>query len=666
MGSKNTELSRPPSNTSPIFRHDMDYGAAPKATHVRKKFVLCFDGTGNKFSGTDSDSNILKIYRMLDRNGDDQFHYYQPGIGTYVTKANGSMSRTSRLDKFKSWYAKAKDSAVGTSFDLHVMAGYRFLMRYYTPGDDIFFFGFSRGAYTARFLAEMLDHVGLLSAGNEEMCQFAWKTFQKWQCRLPEEIDRKTAPGKKTEKTRLLEFMCAFRETFSRPVRPIRFLGLFDTVNSVPAFENAWMQRSKFPYTARSSARVIRHAVSIDERRAKFRQDLISQEKPDKSLIYKRHHKRKHAKQLLQGASHIEANEKIEEERGRRDTLAPPERFRDPHETAGIRSRSADYSQYDGSIRSPAESMMSFGAHETWASDDVEGEQDIQEVWFPGCHADIGGGWPLDAGHDAALSHVPLVWMVCEAQKAGLDFDEEKLEALHCWYDDDEYLGTQPQTDVPIIEVDPGSPPPTSDVNDDTGSNGIMVGAGAKDFIDEENFASHHSPHAPPADTEFHKHFHFAATKGRIHDVLQFKNGASGASVISWNIMEYMPFRRMDLREDGTWKAIIWPLPKGETRDIPANAVIHSSVIKRMLADPQYRPGNLIVGGGGRGVRHAPKDLGVGRWKVKCEDGHPVGECLVRKEPPVRAKTEDSATMPTGALGMQGNYFAGRRASRVL
>jgi hypothetical protein len=46
--------------------------------------------------------------------------------------------------------------------------------------------------------------------------------------------------------------------------------------------------------------------------------------------------------------------------------------------------------------------------------------------------------------------------------------------------------------------------------------------------------------------------------------------------------------------------------------------------------------------------------MGIGRWKVKCEDGHPVGECLVRKEPPVRAKTEDSETMPTGALGMQG------------
>lgn len=83
--------------------------------HVRKRFVLCFDGTGNKFSGTDADSNILKIYRMLDRNGDDQFHYYQPGIGTYVTKANGSLTRTSRIERCKSWYAKAKDSAIGRS-----------------------------------------------------------------------------------------------------------------------------------------------------------------------------------------------------------------------------------------------------------------------------------------------------------------------------------------------------------------------------------------------------------------------------------------------------------------------------------------------------------------------------------------------------------------------
>lgn len=153
------------------------------------------------------------------------------------------------------------------------------------------------------------------------------RTFQKWQCRLPEDKDPDHKAGEKSEKKRLLEFMCAFRETFSRPVKPIRFLGLFDTVNSVPAFENAWMQRNKFPYTARSSARVIRHAVSIDERRAKFRQDLISQEKPDKSFHYKRHHRHKQRRSMMHGSQADGINEKSgDEERGRSDTLAPPER----------------------------------------------------------------------------------------------------------------------------------------------------------------------------------------------------------------------------------------------------------------------------------------------------------------------------------------------------
>ena len=149
--------------------------------------------------GTEADSNILKIYRMLDRNNGDS-HYYQvsrtPNFldlahihaarnryllptrkdvstcfdvlqGTYVNTR--SISHTSTASRLNSWYQKAKDSAVGTSFDEHVMGAYRFLMDKYSVDADLFFFGFSRGAYVARFLAEMLDHVGLLSAGNEEL-----------------------------------------------------------------------------------------------------------------------------------------------------------------------------------------------------------------------------------------------------------------------------------------------------------------------------------------------------------------------------------------------------------------------------------------------------------------------------------------------------------------
>jgi uncharacterized protein (DUF2235 family) len=52
-----------------------------------------------------------------------------------------------------------------TTFDHHVIAGYKFLMRYYKPGDKIYIFGFSRGAFTARFLARLVTELGLLSKG---------------------------------------------------------------------------------------------------------------------------------------------------------------------------------------------------------------------------------------------------------------------------------------------------------------------------------------------------------------------------------------------------------------------------------------------------------------------------------------------------------------------
>jgi len=59
---------------------------------------------------------------------------WKPGIGTYVETRSVSL-HTSVFTRFSSWYQKAKDSAVGTSFDEHVMGGYKFLMRYYSTGD---------------------------------------------------------------------------------------------------------------------------------------------------------------------------------------------------------------------------------------------------------------------------------------------------------------------------------------------------------------------------------------------------------------------------------------------------------------------------------------------------------------------------------------------------
>jgi hypothetical protein len=163
------------------------------------------------------------------------------------------------------------------------------------------------------------------------------------------------------------------------------------------------MKRSKFPYTARSTAKVIRHAVAIDERRAKFRQDLISELKPTREA----HYRRRHHLHLWDEAE-IEKNAEIDElNRGRTSTefnthpLGPAQlrlqvpRFRDSSEVSGVRSLSPNMGgkENDGDSFVTSASQDSLAAirrdNGIWATDeDSDGEeQDIKEVWFPGCHA---------------------------------------------------------------------------------------------------------------------------------------------------------------------------------------------------------------------------------------------------------------------------------------
>ncbi|KAK4236392.1 hypothetical protein C8A03DRAFT_16973 [Achaetomium macrosporum] len=589
-----------------------------------RKIVLCFDGTGNKFHGDDSDSNILKIFRMLDRTASDQYHYYQPGIGTYVVSNN--LSHTGTVARIKSWYMKAKDSAVGSSFDQHVVGGYRFLMRFYNPGDEIYIFGFSRGAYIARFLAEMLDYVGLLSHGNEEMVVFAWKAFSNWQSRQ----GSKTPEGIKKKK-KMYEFMKGFRETFSRPVRRIRFLGLFDTVNSVPRFETAWMERSKFPYTARTSAKVIRHAVSIDERRAKFRQDLIYQSDPcQKAKEHGPAHNKLH-----------KVSEKLHsgKNRGRQGRLDVPDRpapYRARSHSA--RSRRTGMADQD-SLHHDAKSEFSVAPHphdeehdiNSIAESEDETDQDIDEVWFAGGHADIRGGWEM-LPESKSASHVPLVWMVHEAMKAGLHFDPDKLREMGCVevLDDEACMASGNQEpDNPSPPSGAEQPPvPNIMVRSPSASTPkLFQQSGPGDPSNASSAAQDAAPSSPPTFKEMMHKAHVAL----IHDSLEYGGGLSWSSVLAWKMMEYLPFRRMDLQEDGSWKPIRWPLPCGEVRDIPENARVHGSVIRRLQLDEKYRPGNLIIGGGGRGVKKAPEKYGIGEWLCVERQGCPIGEIWMRK-----------------------------------
>lgn len=206
---------------------------------MARNIVLCFDGTNNQYAATNT--NVVKLYAMLDRTADDQLAYYQPGIGTFAPP--GVWGKTKR------WLITRLDLAVAWLLEDHVTDGYRFLMRYYQPGDKIFIFGFSRGAYTARAVAAMVYKVGLLTPGNEELLPFAWNIFKR-------EKDKKLSDG--------------FRHTFSRNV-PIHFLGLWDTVSSV-----GWMWNPQMlQYTANNpGVEIVRHAIALDERRAYFPTNL--------------------------------------------------------------------------------------------------------------------------------------------------------------------------------------------------------------------------------------------------------------------------------------------------------------------------------------------------------------------------------------------------------
>lgn len=513
-------------------------------------------------------------------------------------------------------------------------------MKFYNAGDEIYMFGFSRGAYIARFLAEMLDYIGLLSHGNEEMVKFAWRAFAQWQGRqyCPTSGGEKEKKAEK-EAQQLDNFMKAFRETFSRPVGRIRFLGLFDTVNSVPRFEAAWMQRSEFPYTARSSAKVIRHAVSIDERRAKFRQDLMYQRRPTARVQLQQQHHNQQCKQRhlvdeapAQPRRSKEANRPATSVRERSPSvkgkerrpsqlLLPDDDAKSQHSTSSRPGyapyRSRPQSRQGGGAGDGADAVSvasASGAYQSRSDAGMESdqeEQDIDEVWFAGGHGDVGGGW--EALDDRkSTSHIPLAWMVREAMKAGLPFDMQRVAEMGCLRESIYRLEKRDRADIQSVSENPH----------------IRIGDGNMD----EQEGSSDSQESSDGDTEsdFHKLMHHACTS-RIHDSLMYGGGLRFITVMAWNLMEYLPFRRMDLQEDGSWAPIRWPLPRGEVRDIPDNVRVHGSVIRRMKEDESYRPGNLIVGGGGRGIRRAPPEYGIGEWVCVAEPGDPIGEIWMKK-----------------------------------
>lgn len=202
---------------------------------MSRNLVVCIDGTNNYPNG--GYTNIQRLLRVLVRDPQQQA-YYQPGVGTI--EPNSLATRWGRRA------AMAVDSMSGILLQRHVCSAYRYLMAQYQPGDTLYLFGFSRGAYAVRVLAGMLSKIGLLHPGFDEMVRFAWETY----------VD----PANK-------DAAAAFRQHYCRDVPSVHFLGLFDTVSAIGL---PWVPKT-FPRTFNNGdVEIVRHAQALDEHRVMF------------------------------------------------------------------------------------------------------------------------------------------------------------------------------------------------------------------------------------------------------------------------------------------------------------------------------------------------------------------------------------------------------------
>ena len=232
----------------------------------KKNIVLCCDGTANEFS--EDRTNVVKLFYTLVDDPTAQVAYYHPGLGTM--EPAGALSPIARK------ITRLLGLAVGYGLENDVRDAYVFLMNCYEPGDDVYLFGFSRGAYTVRAVASLLHMYGLIPKGNDPLVPYAIRmltAINKLDKRSDQHAEKPKLdqPSADPAVTAIFDLAAAFKATFSRRECKPRFVGVWDTVSSVGWIENPL----RLPYSADNPDIAIgRHAVALDERRAFFRTNL--------------------------------------------------------------------------------------------------------------------------------------------------------------------------------------------------------------------------------------------------------------------------------------------------------------------------------------------------------------------------------------------------------
>jgi uncharacterized protein (DUF2235 family) len=226
---------------------------------MAKRLIVCADGTWNSPERADlgfiQPSNVAKLVRVLPRIGDgvEQKVFYGKGVGTGL-------------------YDRLRGGVFGWGLSDHIKDCYRFIVDNFEPGDDIYLFGFSRGAYTARSTAGLIRNSGILIPEYRDRIDEAYDLYRR----------RDLASQPRGSEAEL------FRRTCSNETR-IKFIGVWDTVGALgiptgiawlpPALVSRLNKRWEFhDVKLSSSVDNAFHAVAIDEHRPPFTPTLWQQQ----------------------------------------------------------------------------------------------------------------------------------------------------------------------------------------------------------------------------------------------------------------------------------------------------------------------------------------------------------------------------------------------------
>lgn len=217
---------------------------------MSKNIVLCSDGTGQA-GGQGFVSNVWHVFKAVDRHkaGDEQVAFHVDGVGTEKNK-----------------YMRAIGGAFGWGLSEDIRLLYAALVRSYDADDQIYLFGFSRGAFTVRSLAGMIDDIGILDGSQfrsddeiNKAVELAYTAYRKkpgHSSRTKLEKDYKFHDGKK-----------------------IKFIGVWDTVDAVGVpidelraviYQIAKFWRVPHKHELNGSIENACHAISIDDERHTF------------------------------------------------------------------------------------------------------------------------------------------------------------------------------------------------------------------------------------------------------------------------------------------------------------------------------------------------------------------------------------------------------------